>query len=287
MDKSQVHNEDPSISLKNADEIAAMRVAGRLAAEVLDFIAPHVQVGVSTDALDRLCHDYMVTVQRVIPAPLHYRPSPSFPPYPKSICASVNHQVCHGVPSPERILKNGDIVNLDITVIKDGWHGDCSRMFLVGEPSVKAKRVCQIAFECLWLGIAAVRPYGFLSDIGAAIARHAENNGFSVVRDYCGHGIGRHFHESPQVVHFASPRQGIRLLPGMIFTIEPMINVGKHAVSVLADGWTVVTRDRSLSAQWEHSLVVTEDGVEVLTLSPGCPPKPDWIKLASVHKPAT
>jgi methionyl aminopeptidase len=261
-----------AIIVKTAEEIEGMRVAGRLAGEVLDYITPFVKPGVTTEELDRLCHDYMVSVQGCVPAPLHYAP-PGYPPYPKSICASVNHQVCHGVPN-DRPLKKGDIVNLDITTIKDGWHGDTSRMFVVGEASILAKRLCLITHECLWVGIAQVRPGARLGDIGAAIQRHAEKNGFSVVREFCGHGIGRSFHEEPQVLHYGKAGTGPELLPGMTFTIEPMINAGKAAISELADGWTIVTKDRSLSAQWEHTVVVTAAGAEVLTVSADAPPKP-------------
>ena len=263
-----------SITIKTPEDIEGMRIAGRLAGEVLDDIEPFVKPGVSSGELDRLCHDYMVNVQGCVPAPLNYAP-PGYQPYPKSICASVNHQVCHGVPN-DRPLKRGDIVNLDITTIKDGWHGDTSRMFVVGgEASILAKRLCQITFECLWQGIAQVRPGAHLGDIGAAIQRHAERNGFSVVREFCGHGIGRNFHEEPQVLHYGKSGTGPELLPGMIFTIEPMINAGKAAISELPDGWTIVTKDRSLSAQWEHTVVVTATGVEVLTMSTGAPARPD------------
>mgnify|MGYP003449308087 FL=1 len=262
-----------SIVIKTPEEIEKMRVAGRLAAEVLDYIEPHVKPGVTTAELDRLCHDYMVNVQDTIPAPLNYAP-PGYQPYPKAICASINHQVCHGVPG-DKALKKGDIVNLDITVIKDGWHGDTSRMFIVGkEASILAKRLCAVTYECLWLGIGQVRPGAHLGDIGHAIQRHAESNGFSVVREFCGHGIGRQFHEEPQVLHYGKPGSGPELRPGMIFTIEPMINAGKAAISELPDGWTIVTKDRSLSAQWEHTVLVSEDGAEVLTLSAGSPPIP-------------
>ncbi|MBK7135011.1 MAG: type I methionyl aminopeptidase [Rhodocyclales bacterium] len=262
-----------SIVIKTPEEIEKMRVAGRLASEVLDYIEPHVKPGVTTAELDRLCHDYMVDVQDTIPAPLNYAP-PGYQPYPKSICASINHQVCHGVPG-DKALKNGDIVNLDITVIKDGWHGDTSRMFIVGkDASILARRLCAVTYECLWLGIGQVRPGAHLGDIGHAIQRHAESNGFSVVREFCGHGIGRQFHEEPQVLHYGKPGSGPELRPGMIFTIEPMINAGKAAISELPDGWTIVTKDRSLSAQWEHTVLVREDGAEVLTLSAGSPPKP-------------
>ncbi len=261
-----------SIIIKNADEIASMRVAGRLAAEVLDYITPFVIPGVTTGELDRLCHDYMVNVQHTVPAPLNYAP-PGHAPYPKSICTSINHQVCHGVPG-DRALKSGDIVNLDITVIREGFHGDTSRMFLVGEASIQARRLCQLTFECMWRGIEQVRPGKTLGDIGYAIQKLAESSGFSVVREFCGHGIGRSFHEEPQVVHYGRPGTGVKLQPGMIFTIEPMINAGKAAIRVLGDGWTVVTKDHSLSAQWEHTILVTEDGYEVLTVSAGTPAKP-------------
>jgi methionyl aminopeptidase len=264
-----------SITIKTPEDIEKMRIAGRLAGEVLDYIEPFVKPGITTDELDRLCHDYMVKVQGCIPAPLNYAP-PGYAPYPKSICASVNHQVCHGVPN-DRPLKKGDIVNLDITTIKDGWHGDTSRMFVTGGAaagSILANRLIRITHECLWLGISAVRPGAYLGDIGAAIQRHAESNGFSVVREFCGHGIGKKFHEEPQVLHYGRRGDGIRLEPGMIFTIEPMINAGKASVSELPDGWTIVTKDRSLSAQWEHTVCVTASGVEVLTFSAGAPPNP-------------
>ena len=261
-----------SILVKNPAEIEKMRLAGRLAGEVLDYVAPFVKAGVTTEELDRLCHDYMVNVQGCVPAPLNYAP-PGYSPYPKSICTSINHQVCHGMPN-DRPLKKGDIVNLDITVIKDGWHGDTSRMYIVGEAAILAKRLCQITHECMWLGIDQVKPGAHLGDIGAAIQRHAEANGYSVVREFCGHGIGSHFHEEPQVLHYGKAGTGIELVPGMTFTIEPMINAGKAAISELADGWTIVTKDRSLSAQWEHTVLVTDSGVEVLTLSAGAPPRP-------------
>ena len=264
------------IELKTPEDIEKMRVACRLASEVLDYIEPYVKVGVTTEELDRLCHNLMVDVQGCIPAPLNYAPS-GYKPYPKSICTSINHQVCHGVPG-DRVLKSGDIVNLDITTIKDGYHGDTSRMFLVGDASIQAKRLCEITFECLWLGISVVRPGGYLGDIGAIIQKHAEKNGYSVVREFCGHGIGRRFHEDPQVLHYGKEGSGPRLEPGMIFTIEPMINAGKAAIRELADGWTIVTKDHSLSAQWEHTVVVTETGVEVLTVSAASRPKPEWIK---------
>ncbi|MCB1748167.1 MAG: type I methionyl aminopeptidase [Gammaproteobacteria bacterium] len=247
------------VSIKTAAEIEAMRTAGRLAAEVLDMIAPHVRPGVSTEELDRLCHAHIVEAQQAIPAPLNYHG------FPKSICTSVNHVVCHGIPSEERKLRNGDIVNIDITVIKDGFHGDTSKMFMVGEPSIKARRLVETAYECLCTGIALVRPGARLGDIGAAIQELAESRNYSVVREYCGHGIGRQFHEEPQVLHYGTPGTGLTLEPGMTFTIEPMVNAGKRQVKLLPDQWTVVTKDRSLSAQWEHTILVTERGCEVLT----------------------
>jgi methionyl aminopeptidase len=267
-----------AVVLKSAEEIGRMRVAGRLAAEVLDFVSGHVRAGITTGELDRLCHDYMVNEQHTIPAPLNYAP-PGYPPFPKSICTSVNHQVCHGVPG-DRVLKNGDIMNIDVTVIRDGFHGDTSRMFCIGEPSIQARRLCDVTYECMWVGIFAVRPGAFLGDVGAAIQRHAESHGYSVVREFCGHGIGRRFHEEPQVLHYGRPGTGLRLQPGMIFTIEPMINAGKAAIRELADGWTIVTKDHSLSAQWEHTVLVTETGYEVLTVSAGAPPVPQSLKAA-------
>ncbi|HEX21820.1 MAG TPA: type I methionyl aminopeptidase [Chromatiales bacterium] len=251
-----------SIQIKTPEDIKKMRIAGQLAAEQLRMIAPYIKPGVTTDELNDICHDYTVNVQHAIPAPLDYHG------FPKSICTSVNHQVCHGIPSHKK-LKNGDIVNIDITVLKDGYHGDTSKMFFVGEPSIMAKRVCRVAHECLVTGIEMVRPGIHLGDIGAAIQKHAEANNCSIVREYCGHGIGKQFHEEPQVLHYGVPGTGIILEPGMTFTIEPMVNTGKRQVKVLPDGWTVVTRDRSLSAQYEHTLLVTDDGVEVLTRLPG------------------
>jgi len=253
------------ITIKTPEEIEKMRVAGRLAAEVLRMIQPHVEPGITTGELDRICHDYIVDVQQAIPAPLNYRG------YPRSICTSVNHQVCHGIPGEKR-LKKGDIVNLDITVIKDGYHGDTSKMFFIGEPSIQARRLVQITHECMLKGIAVVRPGAHLGDIGHAIQTHAEQHHFSVVREYCGHGIGREFHEDPQVLHYGTPGTGIELVPGMIFTIEPMINAGRKEVKLLPDNWTVVTRDHSLSAQWEHTILVTQSGHEILTLVSGDSP---------------
>jgi methionyl aminopeptidase len=259
-----------SVVLKSPEEIVQMRVAGRLAAEVLDYIGPFVKPGVTTGKLNDLCHTYMVGVQGTTPAPLNYAP-PGYKPYPKSICTSVNHQVCHGIPG-DRLLKNGDIVNIDITVIKDGFHGDSSRMYYVGEPGIQARRLVDVTYECMWLGIACVKAGAHLGDVGAAIQSHAEKHGFSVVREFCGHGIGRKFHEEPQVLHYGKPGTGLRLEPGMTFTVEPMINAGKAAIRELADGWTIVTKDHSLSAQWEHTVLVTDSGYEIMTTSAGTPP---------------
>ena len=252
------------IVLKSKDEIEQMRVAGQLAGEVLRMIAPRVQPGVSTGELDEICHRYITEVQGAIPAPLNYRG------FPKSICTSVNHVICHGIPGDRR-LKDGDIVNIDVTVIKDGWHGDTSKMFLVGAPTVKGRRICEIAHRSMVTGIEMVKPGVQLGDIGHAIQRYAEGQGCSVVREYCGHGIGRVFHEDPQVLHYGRPGTGEVLVPGMVFTIEPMINLGRRDTKLLPDGWTVVTRDRSLSAQWEHTIAVTPDGHDVLTRLPGDP----------------
>ncbi len=258
--------------IKNAEEVGKMRIAGRLASEVLDYIAPHVRPGVSTGKLNDLCHAFMVGVQGTIPAPLNYAP-PGYKPFPKSICTSVNHQVCHGIPG-DRALKPGDVLNVDVTVIKDGFHGDSSRMYHVGEPGIQARRLVDTTYECMWHGICMVRPGAQLGDIGEAIQRHAEAAGYSVVREFCGHGIGRKFHEEPQVLHYGRAGTGMRLEPGMTFTSEPMINAGKSAIRELADGWTIVTKDHSLSAQWEHTGLVTEGGYEVLTVSDGAPPPP-------------
>jgi len=261
-----------SVQLKSPEEIAGMRVAGRLAAELLDFLEPHVQPGITTGELDRIAHDHQVNVQHVVPATLNYAP-PGHRPYPASICTSVNHVVCHGIPGDKK-LKVGDIVNIDVTVIKDGWHGDTSRMFYLGTPSIQAKRLVETTFEAMWRGIRAVKPGARLGDIGHTIQEFAEGHHFSVVREFCGHGIGRQFHEEPQVVHYGRPGTGMQLQPGMIFTIEPMINAGRAAIRALADGWTIVTADHSLSAQWEHTVLVTPDGHEVLTVSEGAPKPP-------------
>ncbi len=248
-----------SVPTKSPDEIEKMRVAGQLAAEVLEMIGQHVRPGVTTDELDAICHDHIVQIQGAVPAPLNYRG------FPKSICTSVNHQVCHGIPSNKR-LKNGDILNIDITVIKDGYHGDTSKMFCVGEPSILARRLVKITQQAMRLGIGRVRPGATLGDIGHAIQQYVEAQGCSVVREYCGHGIGREFHEEPQVLHYGKPGEGLVLEAGMCFTIEPMVNAGKRFIKLLPDGWTVVTKDRSLSAQWEHTILVTPVGHEVLTL---------------------
>ena len=247
------------VIVKSAGEQAAMRIAGRLAADVLDMIAPHVVPGVSTEELDRICHEYIVGVQQAVPAPLGYRG------FPKSICTSVNHVVCHGIPGDRR-LKQGDIVNLDVTVIKGGFHGDSSRMYLVGRVPPHVQRLVDVTREAMWTGIHAVRPGARLGDVGAVIQQFVESNHYSVVREYCGHGIGRGFHENPQVLHYGTPGMGLALLPGMTITIEPMVNAGRRDVRLLPDGWTVVTRDHSLSAQWEHTILVTDTGHEVLTL---------------------
>jgi methionyl aminopeptidase len=252
----------PTVTTRTPAEQDAMRLAGRLTADVLDMIGPHIVAGVTTEELDRLCHDYIVEVQQAIPAPLNYKG------YPKSICTSVNHVVCHGIPGEKR-LKNGDILNVDVTVIKDGWHGDSSRMFAVGTPSVQAKRLIDTCREALFIGIRTVKPGARLGDIGHRIQTFVEARGFSVVREYCGHGIGRVFHDDPQVLHYGDPGTGPALVEGMTFTIEPMINAGKRHVRLLPDAWTVVTKDHTLSAQWEHTVLVTPTGYEILTLGAG------------------
>lgn len=252
-----------TVNLKTPQDIEKMRIAGRLAAEVLDIIGPHVKPGVTTAELDRICHDHIIKVQQAVPANVGYRG------YPKTVCSSVNNVICHGIPSDSKVLKDGDIVNIDVTVIKDGWHGDTSRMYYVGTPSVMARRLVEATYEAMWRGIRAVRPGATLGDVGHAIQQYAEGQRFSVVREYCGHGIGKVYHDEPQVLHYGRPGEGLVLKQGMTFTIEPMINEGSRFTRVLPDGWTVVTKDRKLSAQWEHMIAVTEDGVEVLTLSPG------------------
>lgn len=264
-----------TITIKTADDVAGMRVAGRLASEVLDMLTAHVVPGITTEQLDKIAHDYIVQVQDAIPAPLNYAP-PGYTPYPKSICTSVNHQVCHGIPG-ERALKSGDIINIDVTVIKDGWHGDTSRMFVVGEGSIAAKRLCQFTYDAMWHGIAKVKPGVRLGDIGHSIQVFAEGAGFSIVREFCGHGIGRKFHEDPQVLHYGRPGTLEELVPGMVFTIEPMVNAGRREIREVGDGWTIVTKDRSLSAQWEHTVLVTDSGFEVLTVSAGSPAPPSFV----------
>lgn len=247
-----------AITIKTGEAIEKMRTAGRLAADVLVYIEPYIEAGVSTDYLNDLCHRYITEVQQAIPAPLNYNG------FPKSICTSVNNQICHGIPNP-KLLKNGDIINIDVTIIKDSFHGDTSKMFFVGEPSILARRLTQVSYECLQKSIELVRPGLHIGDIGHTIQQHAEKNGYSVVREYCGHGIGLIFHEDPLVLHYGKPGTGIQLQEGMTFTIEPMINAGKRHSKLLADKWTVVTKDRSLSAQWEHTLLVTATGVDILT----------------------
>ncbi|MCS4505663.1 Methionine aminopeptidase [wastewater metagenome] len=249
-----------TVTIKTAEEIEKMRVAGRLAAEVLDVVTPHVQPGVTTEELDRICHEHIVNEQDAIPAPLNYRG------FPKSVCTSVNHVICHGIPGPKK-LKRGDILNIDVTVIKDGYHGDTSRMFYVGEPTIQGRRISELAWRCMWTGIEQVRPGARLGDIGHAIQTLAEGEGCSIVREFCGHGIGRGFHEDPQVLHYGRPGTGMELAEGMTFTIEPMVNIGRRDSRILKDGWTAVTKDHSLSAQWEHTLLVTPDGYEILTHS--------------------
>mgnify|MGYP001812274434 FL=1 len=250
------------VTIKTPDEIEKMRIAGRLAGEVLRMIRPHVKPGITTDELDRICHDYIVNEQQAIPAPLNYRG------FPRSICTSINHVVCHGIPG-DKVIKKGDAINIDITVIKDGYHGDTSKMFFAGAPGVAAERLARISHECMKIGIDMVKPGIHLGDIGHAIQQHAESNHCSIVREYCGHGIGREFHEDPQVLHYGKPGTGMKIEAGMTFTIEPMVNAGKRQTKLLPDGWTVVTKDHSLSAQWEHTILVTETGHEVLTCLSG------------------
>jgi len=258
---ARVEREDTRIKIHGPDHFAGMRRAGRLAAETLDFVTPQIKPGVSTGELDRLCHDFIVG-HGAVPAPLNYRG------FPRSICTSVNHVVCHGIPSEDKVLVEGDIINIDVTTILDGWHGDTSRMFEVGEVRLKARRLIDVTYEAMMRGIAVVRPGATTGDIGYAIQSFAEAQRYSVVRDFCGHGLGRVFHDSPSILHFGEPGEGIELREGMFFTVEPMINAGKFAVKILGDGWTAVTKDRSLSAQFEHSVGVTADGHEIFTLSP-------------------
>ncbi|HCA23142.1 MAG TPA: type I methionyl aminopeptidase [Pseudomonas sp.] len=254
-----------TVTIKTAEDIAGMRVAGRLAAEVLEMIGEHVKPGVTTDELDRICHDYIVNVQKAIPAPLNYGGAPGRMPFPKSICTSLNHVVCHGIPN-DKPLKSGDSLNIDVTVIKDGYHGDTSKMFMVGDVPEWAERLARITQECMYKGISVVRPGARLGDIGAIIQEHAHANRYSVVREYCGHGIGKVFHEDPQILHYGRAGTGMEMQEGMIFTIEPMINQGRPETRLLGDNWTAITKDRKLSAQWEHTILVTADGYEVLTL---------------------
>lgn len=267
-----------TITIKDNTGVEGMRVAGRLAAEVLDYLTPFVKPGVTTLELDRLALDFIVNVQGCQSATVGYQP-PGYPPYPASICTSVNSTICHGIPN-DKPLKKGDILNIDVTVIKDTWYGDTSRMFLVGDTTPAAKRLCAVTYECMWKGIQIVRPGIRLGDIGHVIQRHAESAGYSVVREFCGHGIGQRFHEDPQVLHYGKPGTGVELQPGMAFTIEPMINAGRREIREMGDGWTIVTKDRSLSAQWEHTVVVTDSGYEVMTLSSGSPPPPAFITTA-------
>jgi methionyl aminopeptidase len=248
------------VTIKTPAQQEQMRTAGRLAADVLDMIGPYVVPGVTTDELNARCHEYIVNVQHAVPAPLNYRG------FPKSICTSVNHVVCHGIPSPDKRLKQGDIVNIDVTVIKDGWHGDTSRMYAVGKIAPAAQRLIDITHEAMWIGIRQVRPGAHLGDIGSSIQTFVEPQHLSIVREYCGHGIGQIFHEDPQVLHYGERGQGMELVAGMTFTVEPMVNAGKRHVRLLPDGWTVITKDHSLSAQWEHTVLVTDTGFEVLTL---------------------
>ena len=265
------------IIIKNAQDIEFMRISCKLAAEVLDYIEPYVQPGITTLELDKLCHDYIVNVQQAYPSPLNYKPNPKGPAFPNSICTSINSEICHGIPN-EKALKDGDIINLDITVYKNGYHGDTSRTFLVGNKvSPQAKRLVQITYEAMWLGIQQVKPGNYLGDIGHAIQTHAENHAYSVVQEFCGHGIGKGFHEEPQVLHYGRAKTGPKLEAGMIFTIEPMINQGKRHVRFSSNGWTALAKDRSLSAQFEHTILVTATGYEVLTVSPKMPAVPEFI----------
>jgi methionyl aminopeptidase len=268
-----------TITIKDSEGIAGMRIAGRLAAELLDYLAPFVKPGVTTNELDRLAEDYTTQVLGAISAPLNYAPG-GHNPYPKSICTSINHQVCHGIPN-DKPLKKGDIINVDVTVIKNGWHGDSSRMYMVGDVSVAARRLCKLTYEAMWKGIMKVREGAYLGDIGHAIQSFAEGHGLSVVREYCGHGIGQNFHEDPQILHYGKPGTLDQLKAGMTITIEPMLNVGRKEIKELGDGWTIVTKDHSLSAQWEHTVLVTPTGYEVLTLSANSPAIPDFVQPAT------
>ncbi|MCL1886612.1 MAG: type I methionyl aminopeptidase [Betaproteobacteria bacterium] len=261
----------------SAEDLNGIRTACKLAAEVLDYIEPFAKPGITTGELDRLCHEYITNVQKAIPAPLNYAPMGHLP-YPKATCISLNDVVCHGIPGG-KILKSGDVMNIDITVIKDGYYGDTSRMFFAGQPSIMAKRLSDITYECMWLGIRQVKPGAHFGDIGHVIQTHAEKAGYNVVREFCGHGIGKSFHEEPQVLHYGKPGTLAEMKPGMIFTIEPMINAGRKEIREMNDGWTIKTKDRSLSAQWEHTILVTESAYEILTVSPNMPPPPAFITI--------
>lgn len=264
--------------ITDPNDLEKMRAACQAAASTLDFLAPHVRPGMTTGELDRLCVQYITDELQVESATIGYAP-PGYTPFPGAICTSVNHVICHGIPG-DKVLKNGDILNIDVTVIKDGWFGDTSRMYFVGEPSILARRLVETTYDCMWLGIEKVKPGATLGDIGHVIQKHAEAAGFSIVREYCGHGIGQEFHQNPQVLHYGKPGTGVTLEAGMIFTIEPMVNAGRRDIRTLPDGWTVVTRDRSLSAQWEHSVLVTSSGYEVLTISPDMPASPSFVTAA-------
>ena len=268
-----------TITIKDPEGIAGMRTAGRLAAELLDYLAPFVKPGITTNELDRLAEVHTTQVLGATSAPLNYAPG-GHDPYPKSICTSINHQVCHGIPN-DKPLKKGDIINVDVTVIKDGWHGDSSRMYMVGDVSVAARRLCKLTYEAMWKGIMKVREGAYLGDIGHAIQTFAESQGLSVVREYCGHGIGRNFHEDPQVLHYGKPGTLDQLKAGMTITIEPMLNIGRKDIKELGDGWTIVTKDHSLSAQWEHTVLVTPTGYDVLTLSANSPAIPEFVRPAA------
>jgi methionyl aminopeptidase len=267
-----------TITIKDAEGMEGMRLAGRLAGELLDYLAQFVKPGITTNELDRLADEYTTKVQSAISAPLNYAPS-GYNPYPKAICTSINHQVCHGIPN-DKPLKKGDIINVDVTVLKDGWHGDSSRMYMVGDVSVAARRLCNLTYEAMWHGITKVKEGAFLGDIGHSIQQFAEGHGLSVVREFCGHGIGRNFHEDPQILHYGRPGTLAQLKAGMTITIEPMLNAGRKEIKESGDGWTIVTKDRSLSAQWEHTVLVTPTGYEVLTLSAGGPPIPAFVTAA-------
>ncbi len=269
-----------TIIIKNQQDIEYMRISCKLAAEVLDYIHPFIKPGITTNEIDKLCYDYIVNVQKAYPSPLNYQPDPKYTPYPKSTCTSINSEICHGIPN-DKPLKDGDIMNLDITVYKNGYHGDTSRMFYVGNVTPQAKRLCNITYECMWYGINQVKAGNYLGDVGNAIQKHAEKNGYSVVQEFCGHGVGKVFHEDLQVLHYGKAKTGEKLQAGMIFTIEPMINQGKRHVRFLSNGWTAVTKDRGLSAQWEHTVLVTDTGFEVLTISDKMPAIPSFIKIES------